>query len=356
MHRFATPRIERSSSLCIAVVDPGVGRTPGEPADNLGDVIIQRAVTSELQRLAPDVELIRISSHWPMRPADHEALRQAHLVVVGGSNLLSSRMRPYNRWNPKYDRWTNQWAMNLRDALRVRRAVLLGAGWIAYQGAPDLSTRLILRLALQRGGPHSVRDEYSRARLASAGFHGVLNTGCVTMWPLADRPPPISVQPARTALVMLTDYARKPELDRALLDLIARRYERVVAWPQGPGDAEYFTQLGFRGPVLPHSIAALDSFLSSSSDFDYIGTRLHGGIRCLNDGRRALILEVDNRAAEIAKDTGLPTARRDDFDRIECWAGGSPATPLRLNHEAIGEWRAAMARNAAHALSPRRAS
>lgn len=48
-------------------------------------------------------------------------------------------------------------------------------------------------------------------------------------------------------------------------------------------------------------------------DVDYIGTRLHGGIKALNAGRRSLIIAVDNRAIEISKDTGLPVIGRDEF-------------------------------------------
>jgi hypothetical protein len=41
-------------------------------------------------------------------------------------------------------------------------------------------------------------------------------------------------------------------------------------------------------------------------DVDFVGARLHGGIRALQRGRRTLTIALDNRAREIAGDTGMP--------------------------------------------------
>ena len=49
----------------------------------------------------------------------------------------------------------------------------------------------------------------------------------------------------------------------------------------------------------------------SLGNIDYVGTRLHAGIHALNHGIRSIIVEVDNRSAEIAKDTNLPVIKRD---------------------------------------------
>jgi hypothetical protein len=52
-----------------------------------------------------------------------------------------------------------------------------------------------------------------------------------------------------------------------------------------------------------------------------------------------LIIEVDNRATEIARDTNLPTVKREDFDFIEKWIGCSEPLNLRLQTGAQQQWR-----------------
>ena len=84
---------------------------------------------------------------------------------------------------------------------------------------------------------------------------------------------------------------------------------------------------------------SLKEFLRSGPAFDYIGTRLHGGVHCLLQGRRSLILEVDNRAREIAQDTGLPTVKREDLGAIHRWMQESSRLNIRMNRAAIEKWR-----------------
>lgn len=91
--------------------------------------------------------------------------------------------------------------------------------------------------------------------------------------------------------------------------------------------------------VLERSLPGLDTFIQSGVSFDYIGTRLHGGMRCLQNQRRALIIEVDNRATEIAKDTGLPTVKRDGFATISGWIEGAVRPSIHLPLDAIAQWR-----------------
>jgi polysaccharide pyruvyl transferase WcaK-like protein len=43
-----------------------------------------------------------------------------------------------------------------------------------------------------------------------------------------------------------------------------------------------------------------------------VGTRLHGGIRGIEHGRRTVIIAIDNRAEEMGADTGLPIVLRDN--------------------------------------------
>jgi hypothetical protein len=169
----------------------------------------------------------------------------------------------------------------------------------------------------------------------------VINTGCPTMWPLAS----LAVEAfprhkAKAALVMLTDYYSRPELDARLLELVLNHYEKVYYWPQGRQDHELIANVGSRLEILPANVSALEKFIASGTAFDYIGTRLHGGVMCLLANKRSLILEVDNRAREIARDTGLPTAARDDLAFMARWIAGPTETRISLNQPAIEKWRA----------------
>lgn len=324
----------------VCILDPGLQTQDGAPSTNLGDLIIQDAVTREVNRLFYGAEVVRYATHSPLTAEQKASLDAMDVILVGGTNLLTSRFRPWNRWNEQYQCWSNQWSINLLDAMKIGKATLLGTGWVQYQGEPDLFTRWMYGSALNRVGWHSVRDAYSRERLLKAGVENVLNTCCVTTWGFADMDmQAFPTTQGENALLMLTDYAKNPALDGQLVKTLQERYKEVYAWPQGTEDAPYLKEVGFSGVMLDRNLPALDNLLHSNISLDYVGTRLHGGIRCLQNRRRALIIEVDNRATEIAKDTGLPTLRRDDFTSLNTWIEGSPPPAIRLPMEAINKWR-----------------
>ena len=324
----------------ICVLDPGLQTQDGAPSTNLGDLIIQDAVSREIARLFPDAEKYHYATHSPLTKERLASLSQMDVILVGGTNLLTSRFRPWNRWNETYQCWSNQWSINLLEAMKIRRAVLLGTGWVQYQGTPDFFTKLMYGSALNKQGFHSVRDAYSYAKLNESGISNVLNTGCVTMWGFAEMDmDTIPETKGENALLMLTDYKKDHKLDSQLLQILKERYKEVYAWPQGTEDASYLKELEYSGVVLERSLQGLDTFIQSGVSFDYIGTRLHGGMRCLQNQRRALIIEVDNRATEIAKDTGLPTVKRDDFATVSGCIEGAVRPSIHLPLDAIAQWR-----------------
>src|SRR5262249_49925585 len=116
-------------------------------------------------------------------------------------------------------------------------------------------------------------------------------------------------------------------------------YQAVFFFGQQPGDFQYLQQLDVGSVnILSPSLEAYDRFLTEEAT-DYVGTRLHGGIFALQHGRRALIIEVDNRAAEITKDPGLPVFARQDGEGLVRWIGGSQPTSIQLPAAAIALWR-----------------
>jgi polysaccharide pyruvyl transferase WcaK-like protein len=319
----------------ICLFNPAIKNNLGAPSLNLGDLIIEEAVKREINNIFQNCEILSISSHvYPNR--NHVGLaRNSSFIFVGGTNILGSRMEKYK-----------QWKISFLQKLELSRAILIGVGWEQYQESPTWFTRISLKAVLSNNFLHSVRDSYSKNKLEEAGIKNVINTGCPTMWQLANlKSNDIQKDKSENALVMLTDYSKNPTLDAKLLSLISVHYKKIFIWPQGSGDHQYFKQLftstSNSNPIyfLEHSIKSFNSFLDSKVPFDYIGTRLHGGIKCLLAKRRSLILKIDNRATEIANDTNLPVAIRDDFEYIEKWIQGPSPTFLKIDNRSIELWK-----------------
>ena len=331
---FLNIQTKEKLAMKTCLYSPGLADHQGNPSANLGDLIIQEAVVREINTLFNSPEILKLPSHIFPKPDHIAAARHCQLALVGGSNLLESRMNEHKKWK-----------VSLRQQIFLAKPVLLGVGWRVYQDAPNIYTRCFLQLVLSKRWQHSVRDSFTLKQLQAAGIKNVINTGCPTMWPLLEFDlSQIPCQRANTALVMITDYAKDPLADRQLLDRLSREYQRVIAWPQGEQDQAYLRQLMAGLPnnfeLLEHSFEAFQSLLRSDRQFDYIGTRLHGGIKCLLSGRRSLVIEIDNRAKEIAKDTGLTTLERGDFAGLSRWIKGSPIPQITLPKDNILAWRA----------------
>lgn len=325
--------IEKMKS--VTLFDPGIKNARNDFSDNIGDLIIQEAVFREIYSIFKDVQIRSISTHEYPDLFQLLSAAQSQYVFVGGTNLLGSKLRSYK-----------QWKVSLRQKILISRAILLGVGWEQYQAKPCMYTRISYRSALSRRYMHSVRDGYTLKQLKEAGIHNVINTGCPTMWPFQD------IDSSKTkelksdmALIMLTDYRKNPDLDRKFLDIITKNYSRIIFWPQGAGDASYLQSLldtsGDSIPIhmLERSFSSFQKLLASDESFDYIGTRLHGGIKCLLSGRRSLIIEVDNRAKEIGSETNLPTIERDDLEGISQWMKGSSTPKIKINCDSIRLWK-----------------
>jgi hypothetical protein len=93
-----------------------------------------------------------------------------------------------------------------------------------------------------------------------------------------------------------------------------------------------------RVAIIEPSVAAFAAALGSDAT-DYVGTRLHGGIFALQHGVRSLIVAVDNRAAEISRDTGLHVITRDDIEGLRRWIAESPPIALRMPQDGITQWK-----------------
>jgi polysaccharide pyruvyl transferase WcaK-like protein len=310
--------------MSIALFNPSI------VSDNLGDQIIIDAVGKEIASIFPNKQIINIPTQERIGGISINKSKRAAQRIVGGTNLLSSHMLQYK-----------QWQIGLWQTLSLGDLTLMGVGWWQYQKNPDYYTRTVLKRVLSKRNVHSVRDEYTRQKLAAIGINNVVNTGCPTMWQLtAAHCREIPVVKSRTVVFTLTDYSKSPESDAAFIKLLRNQYDNIHFWPQGAGDLDYFRNLGVAGVrTIQPSLAAYDDFLRDHGMVDFVGTRLHGGVRALQARRRALILAVDNRAVEISKNTNLAVIDRHEAGAIKKWILEPQETKIGMNFEAIRQWR-----------------
>ena len=151
----------------------------------------------------------------------------------------------------------------------------------------------------------------------------------------------ISRKKADSVVTTLTDYDKDAEYDFFMLDVLLKTYNDVFIWIQGDYDFDYIkTYEHFSAlRLIGHSLEEYEDFLAHT-DCDYVGTRLHAGIRALNAKKRTVILAVDNRAIEIAKDTNLPVIPRSEIkDRLETCITADFSTDIKIPLAAIQTWK-----------------
>jgi len=315
----------------IGLIDPALYTTTRH-SPNIGDLVISRACRRELESMFGEgTEFVAVPSHeYPSR-ASLRRLEDCEHIFVGGSNLLWFRW-----WRP------SSWKIGPLGLLHYRDLVLLGVGWGAYDIAADAYGKWVCKTILSGDRIHSVRDGLTRNIVSrDLAVPKVLNTACPTMWCLTpEKLGSIHTDKGDECIFSLTDYSKNPQLDGQLLGDLTENYGgRLLFWPQGDGDLEYCRSLGYSGRVIDRSLPSLLKLLASGTKFDYVGTRLHAGILCLEHGVRSLIIAIDNRAKEISVDTGLPGVGREDRNGLLQWLTGDTRTDIRLPAEDIAQWK-----------------
>ena len=130
-------------------------------------------------------------------------------------------------------------------------------------------------------------------------------------------------------------------MDQAMLDILSGCYDRVFLWPQGKDDNEYFQKVRMKDNIelVPFGLASYDKILELKN-IDYVGTRLHAGIRALSKCHRTIIISIDNRARNIGKDTGLPIVEREDIETLlQQKIYSEFVTDLRIPIDNIKQWK-----------------
>lgn len=295
-------------------------------SDNCGDQIIMENCMLQLTGLFDMNKAKHISTH--IVPENQDI--HGKVKIVCGTNLLSCTMRKYGLWKlPK-------------DLSNYCDITLMGVGFDSYNKKSDLYTRLLLKHMLSSKGYHSVRDSFSKECLEKMGIRNVLNTGCPTMWKLTENHcKKIPHGKAENVVCTITDYARDLDNDKAMLEILLANYKKVYLWLQGSLDIEYLKELGYdnRVKLIPSLLSEYDKVLNQA-DLDYVGTRLHAGIRALAFSHRAIVISVDNRAECISKDTGLTIISREEVTAcLEEKIQSEFETVIHLPEENIKKWK-----------------
>lgn len=309
--------------LKIALLDTSIGAT------NTGNRIIVQAVTTSLRSLFRGAFFY----HFPALDyvlARRHLLQECDFVFLAGTNVLSRDMNK-----------TSEWRVGLTALRWVRNVILCGVGWWQYQvGDLNLYTRMLMRRVLDRRYAHSVRDSYTAAKVTALGVKNI-NTGCPTLWHLTPgHCAGIPRTKSASVILTFTHYSAQVQEDRLLFDTVRRRYRNVYFWPQGFEDCAYgllISENGFDRVIEP-DLESFDRTLDAGS-VDYVGTRLHAGVRALQKGRRAIIVAVDNRAIEMGTDVNLPIVRRNAIhNQLGSAIDSTWPTDVRINQAAIELW------------------
>lgn len=300
---------------------------------NLGDRIICDAVYSIIGNLVGDRAMVlNIPTHERISRHSRRIIQDSAFSVVAGTNLLSSKRHLVR---------ANLWNATLLDALHFERVVFMGVGSGKYGDKPSLLTKLFYRNALDSGFAHSVRDAYTKQKLQECGISKVINTGCPTTWNLSpEHCAGIPADKAQRVVFTVTDYHPDRQNDRMMIDTLQKNYSQVYCWLQGTGDFEYLKSIVDPSNIklIPPDISRYNQLLEQGG-LDYVGTRLHAGIRALQKGIRTLIVGIDNRAIEMGSDIGLHILLRSDMARLESVVNQPRATALSIDFDAISSWK-----------------
>jgi hypothetical protein len=312
----------------LYLTDP-TSHTDKEEIQNIGDIIIKDAILDNfpIENYKKDINWIPIDLK-----GKNIKIQQESFLVLAGANILANRP------------WFNSsvWRPNSKNLFNSNYLILFGVGWWQYQGNPDFFTKAFYNKYLVKENVfHSVRDGYTKTMLEKAGIPNVINTGCPTMWKLPEVFQ-FSEQRPEKVIFTITDYNQDPVNDRNFIQILLQEYKTIYFFPQGTLDQDYLDSLltleeRKRISVVARTIEAYNDVLEDN--VDYIGTRLHAGIRALQKNKRAIIISIDNRAEEISKDTGLFILPRNKINKLANCINENFKFALKLNQKGIAEYK-----------------
>ncbi|MFS4416953.1 polysaccharide pyruvyl transferase family protein [Maribacter sp. 2307ULW6-5] len=309
----------------FGILNPSIAST------NLGDRIIYDSVWTVLRQVFPYDMFTDYPTQLHTAFDAKTMMSEKELLFISGTNLLSSNLETRHQWKIN----------NSHKRFLKNKVVLFGTGWWQYQGGINKYTEKIYNSVLNKNVVHSVRDSYTEQKLHDIGIMNVANTTCPTLWQLTpEKCATIPRKRANAVITTLTFYHQNKVEDYRMLELLEENYEKVYLWLQSTNDHHYYNELnkGFKKiEFVPPTVEAYNSILDNA-DIDYIGTRLHAGVRALQKGLRTLILAVDNRAFEIGRDVNLNVVKRENVDRAIDFINNEYRTEIKLPTQNINKF------------------
>lgn len=302
---------------------------PSIASNNVGDQIIVESIKKEMHHFLNENFFIELPTHTPISNRYMYFLGKPDMKFVCGSNIIVGKLNTIIH--------LKQWMLNPLTIHNLYNSVFIGVGAQQYNQKIGLYTKRVYHKLFAKNYLHSVRDSYTETMLKNIGITNIINTGCPTMWSLtSEHCKTIPTLKSNKVVFTLTDYKPNKQRDEFLISILKANYNKIYFWPQGYNDFNYFKTLAQieNISIIPPHLNDFDNLLSSK-DIDYIGTRLHGGIRALQKGIRSLIIGVDNRAIELNKDFNIPVINQNEIENIETIICSKLITDIKLPYKNI---------------------
>lgn len=288
----------------VLLLDTGIA------SQNVGDEIINDSIKKNWQELYSQNCIFRMPSHTPpyawwqqlFFKRKINAFVNADIKFLCGTNALYTNMfRPVPQFN-----------VHLWNYMMYKGTVLLGVGAGINSNGVNLYTKTLYNKLLTHDYIHSVRDDYTVSFLNKIGFNAV-NTGCPTLWGFDEAfCRDIPHEKSDKVVFTLTGYQPDPTNDLAMIKVLKDNYSKLYFWPQTYEDLRYLKSLGdIKCDIVAPNLPAYDKILEWP--IDYVGNRLHGGIRALQHKRRSIIIAIDYRAINMRKKNTLPVIDRSEI-------------------------------------------
>lgn len=303
---------------------------------NKGDDIIMEACKKQLQPILNGNFVLELPTHTPISHWYQNFSKfnigpyynNSDYKFLCGTNLMNANMfLPTTLWN-----------INLFNCKVAKETITIGVGMGSRSFKANGYTKVLLEKVLSKNYIHSTRDERTAQFLRSIGLQAI-NTGCATTWGLTNKIcKEIPDEKSDEVIFTLTDYAQDVVKDKWLIEMLLRNYAKVYFWIQGVGDLDYLHQIysGKEIIIVEPSLVAYDKILDRH--VDYIGTRLHAGIRAMQKKSRAIIISVDNRTHDMKENINLCTISREELEELETMIYDKINVCLNINETGIRKW------------------
>lgn len=277
---------------------------------NIGDEIIVDSIRRNFPKLFDDNYIYSLPTHTL-----HFSLLQRL--------LYRKKMKTYSNADQKFLCGTNAlyinmlrplpgWNVDIFNLSLVKGTICFGVGTGVNSASVNWYTRYLYSKVLSKKYIHSVRDESAKVFLENLGFKAY-NTGCPTIWGLTpDLCTGIPNSKSKSVVFTLTCYQPDRTRDKAMIDILRENYNHLYFWPQTMEDLDYLKTLTDDQPtIISPNLLSYDKILDT--DIDYVGNRLHGGIRALQHAKRTIIISIDYRAENMSKNYNLPIIKRESI-------------------------------------------